>query len=329
MEQWKEIRDNGQITSLGGPRVADNMGTKPMDRELLSRLCCPNDRGALEFDARRLLCAICGSCFPLEHGIPRFLTAERNELCRLQIAEMRARDRSYAAGGGCLGGADSPEFDALKFALEDCRGLSVLDAGCGVGKFSPLVKRADYLLGVDFSWEGLLRFQEPTCPTGLLQADATRLPLQDHTFDVALCCQVLSHLPTHQHRIALLRELARVLKPNGRLVLTVMHYSFRYRLKAIPQEAEEWGTFYHRFEVPELRELLSNSFTIQRLHGYWIYLPKTYWLFMALGPWRGYWDRLWRNRPLSLKYGKYLLAMCSPKSPRNLVEESAHSAHSR
>ena len=50
-----------------------------MDRELLSRLCCPNDRGALEFDARRLLCAICDSCFPLEHGIPRFLTAERNE----------------------------------------------------------------------------------------------------------------------------------------------------------------------------------------------------------------------------------------------------------
>ena len=140
------------------------------------------------------------------------------------------------------------------------------------------------------------------------------MPVQDRVFDIALCCQVLSHLPTVDLRSDLLRELARVLKPDGRLILTTMHYSFRYRRRLIPQEAEDNGSFYHRFEVSELRELLSERFTIRSLRGYWIYLPKTYWLFMALGSWRGYWDRIWRNLPLSLTYGKYLLAVCSPKS---------------
>ena len=140
------------------------------------------------------------------------------------------------------------------------------------------------------------------------------MPVQDHVFDIALCCQVLSHLPTPALRSDLLNELARVLKPDGRLILTAMHYSFRYRRRLIPQEAEEGGSFYHRFEVSELRDLLSERFTIRLLHGFWIYLPKTYWLFIRLGHWRAYWDRIWRNLPLSLKYGKYLLAVCSPKS---------------
>lgn len=250
---------------------------------------------------------------------------EYHYLSELQRSEMRHSDGAYRAGGGGIDADHAPEFDALKSAVGDCRGLSVLDAGCGIGKFSPLLNRAHSLVGVDFSWEGLIRFQKPHCPTSLLQADATRLPLQSGTFDLALCTQLISHLPTHERRVALLRELARVLKPGGRLILTAMHYSFRYRDKAIPQEEVENGSFYHRFEAAELRGLLSEAFTVERLHGYWIYLPKTYWLFMALGPWRGHWDRLWRNRPLSLKYGKYLLAVCTPNS----VDEKAHSVHSK
>lgn len=294
-----------------------------MQSAFLSLLCCPTDHGPLTFrpdgpsplpvPQGALVCSICGSSYPVQHGIPRFLTAERNELCPLQQAEMAARDRAYRRGAGRLRVADVPEFDAVRAALGDSRGRTIVDVGCGVGKFNPLLNNPAYLLGVDLSWEGLTRFQKPDCPVGLLQADATRLPVGERLFDIALCCQVLSHLPTHDHRARLLSELARVLKPHGSLILTAMHYSFRYRQKSIPQEAEEYGTFYHRVEVTELRDLLSREFNIRLLQGYWIYLPKTYWLFMALGPLRGYWDRLWRNRPLSLVYGKYLLAVCSPK----------------
>jgi len=233
----------------------------------------------------------------------------------MQESEMDFRDREYRTGFNSRVDAwHAPEFDAVKAALGDCRGLSLLDAGCGVGKFTPIVKNAGCFLGIDLSWEGLVRFQRPSCgAVGLVQGDVTRMPVQGRVFDIALSCQVLSHLPTADLRSRFLAEMARVLKPDGRLILTAMHYSFRYRRKLIPQEAEENGSFYHRFEVPELREVLSERFTIHSFHGYWIYLPKTYRLFMALGSWRAYWDRIWRSLPLSLTYGKYLLAVCSPK----------------
>jgi ubiquinone/menaquinone biosynthesis C-methylase UbiE/uncharacterized protein YbaR (Trm112 family) len=295
-----------------------------MDGTLLGRLCCPNDHGQLTLESAasgerdgiegQLHCRVCGCSYPIEARIPRFLTVKENDLCALQRSEMNVRDNAYREGSGGMDAWHAPEFDALRAALGNCRGLSILDAGCGVGKFAPIVKKAACFLGVDFSWEGLVRFQEPACVTGLVQGDVTRMPVQDHVFDVALCCQVLSHLPTPTLRSNLLNELSRALKPNGHLILTAMHYSFRYRRRRIPQEAEEDGSFYHRFEVSELRNLLSERFTIRSLHGYWIYLPKTYWLFVALGSWRVYWDRIWRNLPLSQKYGKYLLAVCSPKS---------------
>jgi SAM-dependent methyltransferase len=297
-----------------------------VDVNLLSRLCCPNDYGQLVLRNTgsgpgyptdgELQCSVCSRAYPIEAGIPRFLTEQRNELCPLQESEMRLRNQAYRAGNSRrLDAWHAPELDAVRAALGDCRGLSLLDAGCGVGNFTRIFKNAENYLGVDLSWEGLVHFQRPSCGTvGLVQGDVTRMPVRGHVFDVALSCQVLSHIPTADLRSRLLDELARVLKPDGRLILTAMHYNFRYRRKLIPQEAEENGSFYHRFEVPELRELLSERFTIHSLHGYWIYLPKTYRLFMALGSWRAYWDRIWRKLPLSLTYGKYLLAVCSPKT---------------
>ena len=294
-----------------------------MESALLERLCCPYDHS--KFIAKSnsvagelremLLCPSCNRAFPVQSGITRFLSAEHNELVPLQRAELKHRDDEYRAG--LSAGVDAhyaPEFDAVRAAIGDCRGLSVLDAGCGVGKFHQAVHDADLFLGIDFSWEGLVRFQKPGSRCiGLVQADVSHIPVRDRVFDVALSCQVLSHLPTSELRARHLREMARILKPDGRLVLTAMHYSFRYRRRAIPQEAAEGGSFYHRFEVPELRDVLSECFTIRLLHGYWIYLPKTYRLFMALGSWRIYWDRIWRSCPMSLTYGKYLLAVCSPK----------------
>lgn len=291
----------------------------------LNRLCCPYDHGqllpqeaataAVQAPDETLLCPLCGRSFPIESGIARFISAENNDLCPLQKSEMEGRDKEYRAGlSARVDATYMPEFDSVRAALGDCRGLSVLDAGCGVGKFNRAVRNADSFLGLDFSWEGLTRFQKPNCGcSDLVQGDVSRMPLQDRAFDVALSCQVLSHLPTPELRAQYLRELARVLKPGGRLILTAMHYSFRYRRRGIPQEAAEDGAFYHRFEVAEFRDLLLEHFTIRSLHGYWIYLPKTYWLFTALGTWKMYWDRIWRSLPLSLTYGKYLLAVCSPK----------------
>ncbi len=306
-----------------------------MNSALLQLLRCPRDCGPLLVNLTKaehrtngnqqaapggaLRCLACGCEIPIEAGIPRFVTREHNDLCALQQSEMEVRDRDYRPA--CeeirrrLEPADVPEFDAVRAALGDCRGLRVLDAGCGTGKFSPAIRNANFFLGVDLSWEGLRHFQKPArAACVLIQADATRLPVASGLFDVALSCQVLSHLPTLDLRSRLVDEMARVLNPGGRLILTAMHYSFRYRDRHRPQEGVEGCSYFHRFEAEELRGLLSARFNVLSLRGYWIYLPKTYRLFVALGKWKAYSDRLLRSLPLSLTYGKYLLAVCTPKS---------------
>lgn len=62
-------------------------------------------------------------------------------------------------------------------------------------------------------------------PSVSVRADfATGLPFGDRTFDAAICSEVLEHVPDDRRVI---REMARVLKPGGRAVVTVP-FAFRY-----------------------------------------------------------------------------------------------------
>jgi 2-polyprenyl-3-methyl-5-hydroxy-6-metoxy-1,4-benzoquinol methylase len=56
---------------------------------------------------------------------------------------------------------------------------------------------------------------------GVAQADVTRLPFADGFFDIVVCSEVLEHIPDNG---AAIRELVRVVKPGGDLVVTVPRY---------------------------------------------------------------------------------------------------------
>lgn len=47
--------------------------------------------------------------------------------------------------------------------------------------------------------------------------DATAIPVQDHSFDVVLCTEVLEHVPDPA---GVVREIGRILRPGGKLLLT-------------------------------------------------------------------------------------------------------------
>lgn len=205
------------------------------------------------------------------------------------------------------------ERDAVRAAVGNCAGRMVLNAGCWRDSFLPDVVHAGELTSLRVS--ELLSRQPSTVPTLGDAADACRriLTFRSDSFDTAISAQLLPHMADRGLRSAYLGEIARVLKPGGRFVVTTMHFNFRIRQKGWPKEGWEGGEYFRRYLPEEFRDELQPCFTVERMHGFWIYLPKTYRLYTALGRASVYWERALRNQPLSLKYGKFLLAVCRPK----------------
>jgi SAM-dependent methyltransferase len=117
---------------------------------------------------------------------------------------------------------DLRSFEFQRAAILDWLGpvghQRVLDAGCGVGAFAePLIASND-VCGVDFSERSLAHARA----RGLLAAcaDVEALPLASSSFDVVLCVAVLQLLPELDPTI---RELVRVLRPGGTLVVGTLN----------------------------------------------------------------------------------------------------------
>lgn len=86
----------------------------------------------------------------------------------------------------------------------------VLDAGCGEGVLVDEYSDRLAIEGVDAN------YATPRVRAG----SVTALPYPDHSFDRALCLDVLEHLPFDQQPLAL-DELRRVLRPGGELLVSV------------------------------------------------------------------------------------------------------------
>lgn len=101
-------------------------------------------------------------------------------------------------------------------------GNSVLDVACGTGivarKAAERVGPQGRVVGVDLN-QAMLTVAERVCPgVELRQADVTALPFDDATFDVVLCQMALMFFPD---RPAAVREMGRVVKPDGTVVIMV------------------------------------------------------------------------------------------------------------
>jgi len=101
-------------------------------------------------------------------------------------------------------------------------GYYVLDIGSGTGVLLPflIAELGDEgkIVALDFSAEMLIQAQAKTFPpiVGFAQADVLAIPLADNSVDLAICNSVFPHF---NDKVKALKEIARVLRNNGRLVI--------------------------------------------------------------------------------------------------------------
>lgn len=112
------------------------------------------------------------------------------------------------------------EQAAVLAAWPDVAGQRVLDAGCGTGRYlaAAAARGATMLVGVDFSPEMLTRVTSPGAHR--LLGDLGALPVASASMDLVVSGLALNDVPDLGQAVA---ELARVLRPRGTLVYSVVH----------------------------------------------------------------------------------------------------------
>jgi len=112
------------------------------------------------------------------------------------------------------------EEPALVALFQDLPEGPVLDAACGTGRLASLLTSRHRVIGVDNSPEMLGRARKKSPQAEFLDGDLGALPVETASVTSAVCALALSHLPELGRAV---KELARVVAPGGRVVISNVH----------------------------------------------------------------------------------------------------------
>jgi SAM-dependent methyltransferase len=131
----------------------------------------------------------------------------------------------------------------------------ILDVGCGTGANLILLSKFGDAEGVDISPDALAFCQERGLQKVRLGA-AEKLPYEDGTFDLVTALDVVEHMDDD---VECLREMRRILRPGGHILLFVPTFMFLWGLQ------DEVSNHRRRYRLPELRRVVSEAgFEIER-----------------------------------------------------------------
>lgn len=190
------------------------------------RLVCPVHRLPLTPTHHPDTSLVCpyGCRFPVRDGIARFVPAH-NYAARFGRQWRRFRTTQLDSHTGTTISRDRLTR-MLGGSLDWLAGKTVLEAGCGAGRFTEILLAAGAMVtAVDLSAAvEANRDNHPDHPNlRLLQSDIGRLPFEEAAFDVVVCLGVVQHTPSPEKTLA---ALAGHVRPGG--VLAFDHYTLGY-----------------------------------------------------------------------------------------------------
>ncbi len=158
----------------------------------------------------------------------------------------------------------------------------VLDIGCGNG-FSTFcyLENVSQIIGVDYiqefiDWANRLYLNDANRnKLRFLQADVLALPFNNDQFDVVLSERTLINLSTWEDQMKALKNIWRVLKKGGRLILLEVSVQGMAKLDEMREKfgIEEMKKHWHNLYIDEnmLQQFLVGKFAIKDIKRFGIY----------------------------------------------------------
>jgi len=206
------------------------LNTRPAITLSEINLICPSHKTILDLETGHktsLLCAD-GCRYEVIKNIPRFVPSDLysssfglqwNAFRKTQLDSYSGMNISQARLARLVGGS-----------LEGVRGKTILEAGCGAGRFTEVLLKAganvfalDLSSAVEANLENVDSLDNGT-NYFICQADISNLPLSPGLFDMVICIGVIQHTPCPEDTIA---ALCRQVRPGGQLVID--HYTYGYQ----------------------------------------------------------------------------------------------------
>lgn len=153
------------------------------------------------------------------------------------------------------------------------RPLRILDMACATAMSFRFLSDLGSIRGLDISVE-TIHFAKQRGIDRIVRGDAQKIPFKDESFDLVLALDAFEHFPDD---VGSMGEVARVLKGDGALILTVP----AFRALWSPHD----DVFHHlrRYRRGELaRKITSQNLTIERLSYYTMFLFPPLYLFRKL-----------------------------------------------
>jgi len=161
------------------------------------------------------------------------------------------------------------ETDFIFNSIKPSQTCTIMDVGTEAGRFSSLASDKNAaVIGIDIDSYGLKRLKLKTKNVAVIQADARKIPLKDHTFDAIFMIEVLDYISDLDEAFA---ECHRTLKSNSTLIL-----SFGNKRSLKSQLRKLHGKSYRHSYNRVMQSLSKTGFSVVRKMGYsWLPFGRT------------------------------------------------------